>query len=185
MKKLTTILAIAAAGLALGGCGESQEPVEVMATETITHTVPPTSSSISAAPPAPAEGTGANIQGASFKPGDPRLVSVDSIGTVGMFMDPDIGMYYVCNGGELTAAQGSPVESGTCAGPYSDYYAAGELTSRLSRAVGGAIEQEFVNEGLLAPEDLAEEPAPVDEGEITEHFWDCMEAGGTEETCLQ
>lgn len=181
MKKRTATFAIAATALLLASCGTSPEPREVTATETVTHTITPSASpkeTPNASPKQPetphAEPGAAKQE--TFTPGDPRLVSVDAIGTAGMFMDPDTGQYYVCNGGELTAAEGAPVESGTCAGPFADYYAAGDLTSQLSGAIGGAIESEAVDEGLIDP---------VDEGDITARFWECMEAGGTEETCRQ
>lgn len=181
MKKLTTILAIAAAGLALGGCGEAPEPVEVTATETVTHTMKPSTTTSESpttttptASPTHAEPEAARQE--AFTPGDPRLVSVDSIGTVGMFMDPDTGQYYVCNGGEVTSAQGPPVESGTCAGPFADYYKAGQVASRLADSISAAMEQFIDEQGLNTA---------VDEGDITARFWECMENGGTEETCLQ
>ena len=181
MKKYALAAALVATA-ALSGCGAAPEPVEVVATETATHTSTPSPSataSASATADAVAETT-VEKAAAQFTPGDARLVTVDALGTVGMFMNPDTGHYYVCNGGELTAAQGAPVESGTCAGPFTDYYEAGQLTSRLSDVVGAAIANELEQEfGPIEPVE------PVDEGDITAQFWDCMDAGGTEETCLQ
>lgn len=167
---------IASSTLGLAACTAQPEPVSVEATSTMTHTVTPTPSSFPTTSPESAANPEENTQGTSFTPGDPGLISVDSIGTVGMFMDPDTGKYYVCNGGKVTRAQGAPVESGTCAGPFEDYYEAGQVTSRLADSLSAAIENFMDEEGLNTP---------VDEGEITNQFWDCIETGGTEETCLQ
>lgn len=180
MKRIFALLGVAALGLS--ACAD-QQPAGTIATVTNTVTTTPTPTSTAgttlpatstAAAPAAEEPTGR-----VFAPGDPRLVSVNSIGKAGLFLDPDTGKYYVCNGGELTAAQGAPVESGTCDGPFSDYYAAGELNQRMGYAIAGAIEQEAINEGLI------DAPVAVDEGDITARFWECMESGGTEETCRQ
>ena len=179
LKNKLKLAATLVATTALAGCGDAPKTVEVMATETATHTVTSSPTAPVSTPSSAVAETSRAQNDAQFTPGDPGLVLVDGIGLTGMFLNPDTGEYYVCNGGELAASQGAPVESGTCAGPFTDYYEAGELTSRLSEAVGGAMEQEAIDQGLIDP------VAPVDEGDITARFWECMEAGGTEETCRQ
>lgn len=174
MKKYALAAALVATA-ALAGCDAAPETVEVVATETTTHTTTPS-------PSTTADAT-TTQQETAIAPGDPRLIMVEGLGTTGMFMNPDTGKYYVCNGGELTAAQGSPVESGTCAGPYPDYNSALGLTSRLSDAVGAAIANELEQEfGPIEPV----EPVDMTVEDIEESgYWDCIYAGGTEETCGQ
>lgn len=86
--------------------------------------------------------TTTSTQAKKYAPGDNHLHPVDALGTVGVFIDPETDGYYVCNGGKVTKAEGSPVESGVCEGPM-DFAAAGELGTKLSDAVAAAMQKEF------------------------------------------
>lgn len=141
MKRAPAAL-LAALALALAGCsGET--------TSTATSTTSASSTTTTA--------TTTSVQAKEYAPGDSHLHPVDALGTVGLFIDPDTGGYYVCNGGKVTKADGSPVESGTCEGPM-EYEKAGDLTKRLGDAVAAKMEAEL---GHLTTEPAAPAPAPA------------------------
>lgn len=126
MKRL--IPALAAIALTIGGCsatdgeapstGESSttsqaQPSTAQSSETTTAQEPET-----VEPPA----LQASEAPAQFAPGDPGLLPYDAVGNIGIFLDEAHAMdmdghYWLCNGGDLTLADGAPVESGTCEGP--------------------------------------------------------------------
>lgn len=122
MKRL---LPIAAAALLLTACGapDSEPAPETTSSTATSETSTSPTTSTSAAPTTSAEPTPTVEPAATtgdYYPGDPRLTPVNATSdTVGIFLAQDAsdpsGKYYVfCNGGTLTTAEGSPVESGTC-----------------------------------------------------------------------
>lgn len=115
------ILAIAfALPLALTACSQSDSDEATTTSETITSSEASTTSS--SEPVTTEESTTAQAASEGFTPGDPQLLPYDSVGNIGLFLDEAHAMdmdghYWLCNGGDLTLAQGAPVESGTCEGP--------------------------------------------------------------------
>lgn len=119
------ILAIAfALPLALAGCSQSDSDETTTTSEATTssETTTTSSSESTTTEASSEEATTAHAASEGFTPGDPQLLPYESIGNIGLFLDEahamDIdGHYWLCNGGDLTLAQGAPVESGTCEGP--------------------------------------------------------------------
>jgi hypothetical protein len=120
MKRLFPIVA---STLLLTACGAPESTPALESTSVTTSTSSTSTTTSSAAPTTSAEPTPTIEPAATtsdYYPGDPRLTPVNATSdTVGIFLAHDIadpsGKYYVfCNGGTLTKAEGSPVESGTC-----------------------------------------------------------------------
>ncbi|APT82665.1 hypothetical protein [Corynebacterium ammoniagenes] len=119
------IFPIVAAALLLTACGapDSEPAPKISTSTTASATSTSSTTSTSAAPTTSAEPTPTVEPAATtgdYYPGDPRLTPINATSdTVGTFLAQDVadpsGKYYVfCNGGTLTKAEGSPVESGTC-----------------------------------------------------------------------
>lgn len=167
------ILAIAfALPLALAGCSQSgsDEATTTSETTTSSETTTASSSESTTTEANNEESTTAQAASEGFTPGDPQLLPYDSVGNIGLFLDEahamDVdGHYWLCNGGDLTLAQGAPVESGTCEGPMTlaegqkrnDWSGAmGEIDRRIAEndeEMGASVHEGEMETGDSAPQE--------------------------------
>ena len=199
MNRMTITTITLAAALTLAGCGADTDTDTAPATSESTTSSSSTSSSPSTTTTTvtstrPAETTSAEPQAAApaetMLPGDPRLMQMAAFSdTVGVFLDstnsnPEGRYYWVCNGGDAGAEYGSPVEPGTCAGPltYAESQVLGEqLYYAVLNGIAGSLEE--LGQELQA--EYGYDDGLASEGDITARFWECIDAGGTEESCLE
>lgn len=188
---ITTITLTAV--LALTGCGADTDTAPATSASTTSSSSSSTTTT-TVSSPQPAETPSAEPQAAApaetMLPGDSRLVEVAAFSdTVGVFLDstnsnPEGRYYWVCNGGDAGAEYGSPVDPGTCAGPLT-YEESQVVGAQLYEAVMGGISDTLTDLDQELQAEYGYDDGLASEGDITAQFWDCMDAGGTEETCLQ
>lgn len=197
MKKLVPLLA--ALALTLTACGEDSENITettASSTTTSTTTTETTSSTTPTSTDVIPEPVQQQIEEAATEGRGPRpplneMTRVDGFGYVGIYMTNDGMDNYLCD------ARGYPSMDIMGDDGCSARMEWGEVQIAFSESMTRAFERQGLDVSGIDPAQTAvecigfgcspEQDAELAEaeGNATALFWECMDAGGSEETCLQ
>lgn len=178
MKKTASIIAVSILTLVLVSCGDSAQTSETTesSTSSSASTTEKMSVELSTSTDLIPETVQQQIEEAAAKGRGPRpplseMILVDSFGYVGIYITDDGMEHYLCDARGYASMD--VMGDDGCTQPMGWDEARSAFEASLNRA--------FEREGLEIPE----QSAGTAEGDATTRFWECMDAGGTEEACRQ